>query len=108
MSAEAFAGACKQKRDEIFAAYVDPNGQSYVSIKLKAAQLTDAQRVDITAALNAALTDVFYTMLMALDGAATLGGRQRHYRLVDDEGRTISNGDGDLEAAAYEAFHGGD
>lgn len=52
----------------------------------------------------AALTDAFYTLLMALDVAASLAGTQQHYHLTDGDGQVVSGGDGKLEIAAYSAF----
>lgn len=50
-----------------------------------------------------ALTDVFYTMLLALDGEASLGGKQETYRLTDSGGN-LTSGQGELEAAAWQYF----
>ncbi|MGE4304802.1 MAG: hypothetical protein AB7E24_12320 [Novosphingobium sp.] len=52
-----------------------------------------------------ALTDTIYTLLLALDGAASLDGDQRSFTITDESGTVISNGDGRLEAAAWDAFH---
>lgn len=54
--------------------------------------------------IDTALTDAFYTFLMALDGAASLAGTQQQYLLTDEDGHVVSEGDGRLEAAAYSAF----
>jgi hypothetical protein len=56
--------------------------------------------------LDGVLTDAFYTVLLALDGAASLGGRQVTYSLRDEGGREPT-GSGEIEAAAWERFHGG-
>ncbi|KWT68142.1 hypothetical protein APV28_3336 [Comamonas testosteroni] len=45
-----------------------------------------------------------YTLLLGLDGAASIGGEQQTYTLHDEDGNLISDG-GELEAAAWEAFH---
>ena len=57
-------------------------------------------------ALDAALTDILYTLLLGLDGSAQLGGVQETFRIYDEAGSLISDC-GDLEAAAYEQFHSG-
>ena len=53
--------------------------------------------------VDGVLTDAWYTLLLALDGAASLGGVQQEYDLRDETGAKIS-GDGELEAAAYDHF----
>ena len=56
------------------------------------------------AAIDQALTDAFYTLLLGLDGSASLGGVQQGYRVQDETGCTISCGNGELEEHAFEAF----
>lgn len=55
--------------------------------------------------LNAVLTDAFYTILLGLDGCAQIGGKQIEYRLADEHGNQLT-GSGDIEAHAWEIFHG--
>lgn len=104
MSARDFATSCKLERDAMLAEYVDPRGSSAVTGHLNAAGLSSIQREHVVKALDLALTDAFYTMLMALDGAASLGGKQQTYRVVDGNGDTVACGDGDLESAAFSAL----
>jgi hypothetical protein len=100
-----FVKACKEERDALLAIYTDPDSGSAVSVHLSAADLAAEQRKEIIAALDAALTDAFYVMLMGLAGAASLGGAQQEYRLADEAGQAISpSGDADLEMLAYEVF----
>ncbi|MFI8572321.1 hypothetical protein ACIGEO_12470 [Stenotrophomonas bentonitica] len=54
--------------------------------------------------LDVFTTDTLYTLLLGLDGSAALGGDQRHYTLLDEDGSVIAE-EGDLEAAAYAWFH---
>lgn len=56
--------------------------------------------------LDVFATDTLYTLLLGLDGSAALGGDQRHYTLLDEDGSVIAK-EGDLEAAAYAWFHEG-
>jgi hypothetical protein len=100
-----FVQACKEERDALMAVYADQRSESAVGAHLDAAQLTPAQRTEVLAALNIALTDTFYTLLMGLAGAASLGGSQQEYRLADEHSRPISpSGDADLETLAYDIF----
>lgn len=105
MSTTKFVEACKAERDALLAIYTDPTAQSAVGQHLEVARLTAEQKLEVIAALDAALTDAFYTMLMGLSGAASFGGVQQEYRLTDEGGRPISpSGDADLEAIAYQLF----
>jgi len=77
-----------------------------VGAHLDAAELSPKQRTEVLAALDTALTDAFYTLLMGIAGTGTLGGSQQEYRLVDEHSRPISpSGDADLEAFAFDLFH---
>lgn len=99
-----FAVACCEQRDLMLANYADASGGSEVSALLAAANLSQEQRNHIVSALDTALTDAFYTMLLAIDGSASLGQTQQSFTLTDGEGNMIANGDGRLEAAAWEAL----
>lgn len=50
------------------------------------------------------LTDVFYTILLGLDGEANIGGSQQTYKIYDEEENLVSDC-GELEVKAYEYFH---
>lgn len=104
MQAMDFVTAAKAERDALVLTYGAANAGSSVGELLAEAQLTEAQSQKVVAALGQALTDAFYTMLLALDGAASLGGTQQIYRLIGEDGSPVSEGDGSLEAAAFEVF----
>ena len=107
MRARAFVEACKREHDAMLALYTAPAETTMVARLLREADLEPAQRDKVVAALATALTDCFYTMLLALDGCASLGGVQQMYQLFDQEGVLVSECEGeDLESLAYELFHG--
>ena len=54
--------------------------------------------------IDTLLTDVFYTVLLGLDGESSIGDTQQTYKIYDEEGSLISDC-GELEASAYEYFH---
>ena len=104
MQAIDFVRAAKAERDALALTYATANAGSTVADLLGEAQLTEGQRQKVVAALEQAVTDAFYTMLLALDGATSLGGVQQRYRLIGEDGSPVSGGDGSLEAAAFEVF----
>lgn len=106
MKSKEFALAVREERDALLSMYADPAGGSTVADHLAAADLTSNQRLETLAAIEAAVSDAFYTLLLALDGSASLGGSQQSFVLSDEGGDVIANGDGRLEAAAWEAFYG--
>ncbi|ARS29445.1 hypothetical protein KC8_19440 [Sphingomonas sp. KC8] len=88
----------------MLALYADAGGGSAVGERLRAAGLSENQTKEVFAALNGALTDAFYTVLLALDGSAALGGQQQTFQLADQHGTPIASGDGRLESAAWVAL----
>lgn len=64
--------------------------------------LTETQRDGLKQVISSLLTDTFYSILLGLDGAANIGGRQICYKIQDEEGNELSGGD--IEAFAYEYF----
>ena len=103
MTPEEFAKCCAQEKSDLLAKYFDPTAGTAVGRAIASLELTAEQHTTMKAMLNTALTDTFYTMLLALDGEASLGGKQESYRLTDSEGNVIA-GEGELEAAAWRHF----
>jgi len=54
--------------------------------------------------IDTLLTDVFYSLLLGLDGESSIGNTQQTYKIYDEEGNLISDC-GELEISAYEYFH---
>ena len=104
MHAAEFARLCKVERDAMLERYCGATGETAVSAQIESLSPTPELRAAIRSILDNALTDAFYTMLLAIDGSATIGGHQHQYRLVDEDGEFVGES-GDLEAAAYEQFH---
>ncbi len=102
MQLREFVLALRDERDAMLASYSASEPATQVGTLLQQASLSNAQRESVMAALDAALTDAFYTILLGLDGAASLGGTQLAYRLQDEMGTIISAGNGELEEVAYE------
>lgn len=106
MGSKEFALAVREERDVLLSTFTDPAAGSAVATHLIAANLTSNQRIEALAAIEAAVTDTLYSLLLALDGSAFLGGRQQSFVLSGEGGEIIANGDGRLEAAAWDAFYG--
>jgi len=105
MKPEEFAQAVRDERDTLLSSFANPSGGTAVGAHLLAANLSSSQQEEVLAAIDAALTDAFYTLLLALDGSASLGGAQQSFLVSDENGGVIANGDGRLEAAAWNVFH---
>lgn len=99
-----FARLWRNERDRLLSDCLDAGSRTAVATAIRALGLTPAQVTGLRHVLNLALTDTMYTLLLGLDGAAAIGGRQETYRLFAEGGEQLS-GNGQLEGAAWEVFH---
>ncbi|WP_029903352.1 hypothetical protein [Prevotella sp. 10(H)] len=68
-------------------------------------KLSEVQRPVFEKFVDTLLTDVFYTILLGIDGESSIGDLYQTYKIIDEKGTDLSGGD--IEAYAYEYFHGG-
>ena len=81
-----------------------PQYPSAVNTKIKEMTLDSTQQEQLKIVIDTLLTDVFYSILLGLDGESSIGDTQQTYKIYDEEGNLISDC-GELEASAYEYFH---
>ena len=81
-----------------------PKHPSAVNAKIKEMALDSTQQEQLKNVVNTLLTDVFYSILLGLDGEHSIGDIQQTYKIYDEEGNLISDC-GELEASAHEYFH---
>ncbi|WP_336703792.1 hypothetical protein [Chryseobacterium indologenes] len=79
--------------------------RSMTSIKIEELNLDEIQTEKLKEIVSGLLTDAFYTILLGLDGSASIGNIQESFKIYDEKNNLIST-DGDLEGYAYEYFHG--
>jgi len=83
-----------------------PKYPSAINTKIKEMTLNSTQQEQLKEVIDTLLTDVFYSILLGLDGENSIGDTQQIYKIYDEEGNLISDC-GELEASAYEYFHEG-
>ena len=103
MTAEDFVECCAKEREYFLQSCLNPDSKTLVAQEIASLNLDDRQNEIMRSAVGNLLTDVFYTFLLALDGTASLGGKQVSYKLSDEEGNELT---GELEGLAWERFHG--
>ena len=81
-----------------------PEQASAVNVKIKEMALTESQTEKLKEVIDILLEDVFYTILLGLDGECPIGEIQQNYKIYDQDNNIISDC-GELEASAYEYFH---
>ena len=77
-----------------------------MNAKIKEMGFTEIQTDQFKEVIDVLLNDVFYTILLGLDGKSSIGNTQQNYKIFDEDSNLISNC-GELEASAYEYFHEG-
>ncbi len=107
MTPTEFVACWKRHKDALLADYTAGICDTAVAQKLATLNLNDSQVATIREIIDDVLTDAHYAFLLGLDGAANIGGVQQPYRVLDEHGNPIGS-PGDLEAEAWDAFHGDD
>lgn len=102
MSTEEFVKAFFEEKNSFLEEYLSENSKTEVGELIKKLKLDDNQIKIFEKILNLSFTDIFYTILLGLDGSTSIGGIQELYELKDEEGNLIS---GEIEPYAYEYFH---
>ena len=105
MEASEFVSAVKQLKEDLLRTFLSPDGESEVAGKIASLKLDDHQTQVLHTILDEALTDSFYSLLRGLDGASSLGDIQQCFQIRDEDGNLVAEA-GDIEAEAWEQFHG--
>ena len=95
-----------QKQDILDSAFNNNSEfKSYVATKIENLKLNESEIQNLRNILNGILTDAYYSILLGLDGATSIGeAEQQVFRVYDEENNLISDC-GELEGFAYEYFH---
>jgi hypothetical protein len=99
MDAQTFVSLWKAEKDSMLVEFRQGDGMT--AQLFRALQLDSSQSEILWKAVDAALSDVFYTLLLGLDGASAIGGEQHSYELRAEDGKVISDC-GEIEAEAFE------
>lgn len=101
MTPEEFVAAFYKEKQLILSEYLSDHTETQVGQLIKSMALTVKQREILIKVLGSSLSDVFYTILLGLDGSSSIGGIQEAYELSDEKGNPIS---GEIEAYAFQYF----
>lgn len=104
MTPAEFVRHWRMEKDGLLELFMSTAGETLVSQRIASMALSEQQAIALREVLSLALTDTFYTLLLGLDGATSIGGVQHGYRVLDEDGRLIC-GDGRVEAEAYVQLH---
>jgi len=104
MTPKEFVELFYRNKTEYLQACLDENSGIFVSSRIKSLNLSDEQKEVMAQIVDGILTDVYYSILLGIDGCAAIGGYQYDYKLYDEDGNLLTNG-GEIEGFAWEYFH---
>jgi len=102
MKTEKFVKAFFEEKEDLLKYYTSVKTETEVGRLIKSLNLSGSQNIAMNKIINATLTDAYYTILLGLDGSASIGGIQEMYDLKSEDGSQISE---EIEGYAYEYFH---
>lgn len=106
---ETFVKGFYELKTQLLKDYFDPTQPKEgevptVAEMIKSLDLDYNKKKTLYTILDGALTDVLYTILLSLDGNASIGNtNQQLYKLLDEEGNELTNNN--IESYAWEYFH---
>jgi hypothetical protein len=104
MNAKEFVELFYVEKNNMLKLYFGSPKDTEVGLKIDNLGLTTEQMEKMKSIIDAVLTDSMYTILLGLDGEASIGNVQQTYKLYDENGCEISNC-GEIEQHAYEYFN---
>ena len=101
MTAEEFVNNCYKEKQEMLKIYFDKEKETQVgnqikNIVSKGSILND----EVKGLVNSVMNEVFYTILLGLDGETSLGDVQIQYKLYDEDDNLLEG----IESYAYDEF----
>ncbi len=103
MTGEQFVKLCFAEKESTLKEYFDENISTEVGERIRSLISDGANRDFLYEVISLVLNETYYSLLLALDGEASLGGTQICYKIFDEE-QNLLNECGEIEAAAFECF----
>lgn len=103
MTAEEFVKCFLAEKNSLVDSAFDSKNKTLVATLIGKMQLNDNQTEQLKEIINSVLTDAFYTILLGLDGEASIGKQQVSYHIFDEENNELT-GSGEIEEFAYMYF----
>lgn len=100
MTAEEFVNNCYKEKQEMLKIYFDRQRETQVGNQIKNISSKGVSDNEIKKLVDSVMNEVFYTILLGLDGETSLGDVQIQYKVYDENNNSIE-GIGDC---AYDTF----
>ena len=103
MTGEEFVKLCYEEKESILKEYFREESGSAVAEKVRNLIQSGTNEKDLFELMDSVMTESYYTLLLGLDGAASLGGKQISYQIYDKDG-ILLNECGEIEESAFNFF----
>ena len=107
MTAKEFVKGFWLEKESLIESAFNPNSGLLTTKLINEMQLDSNQEQQLKKLIDTLLTDTFYTILLGLDGEASIGKQQISYKIYDEKGHELT-GSGEIEEYAYECFQEND
>ena len=104
MTPKEFVELFYNEKNESLKQYFNNPNSTDVGLKIYNLGLSEEQIIKMKDIIDTVLTDTMYTILLGLDGEASIGNVQHTYKLCDEDGCKLTNC-GEIEQYAYEYFY---
>jgi hypothetical protein len=102
MTTEEFVQGFYREKQALLAFYLQRLAPLAEGAESQGIQLRDGQQLPVQELLDNVLTNTFYSLLLGLEGSASIGGTQTRYEVRDPMGSLLT--DGDLGGYAWQYF----
>jgi len=103
MTGKDFVKLCHDEKENILASYFADDGESEVTSIINSLTEAGVSKDDLYKLVDTVMIDSYYTLLLGLDGACSLGDTQATYKLLDENDELL-NPCGEIEENAYNYF----
>ena len=103
MTGSDFVKLCMEEKRMILEEYFNDKSKSEAGEIIKSLVRVGVSKEDLFKLVDTVLKESYYTLLLGLDGACSLGNKQVTYKLYDEEGNLL-NECGEIEESAYSYF----
>ncbi len=100
MTAEEFVNNCYKEKQEMLKIYFDAQKETQVGNQIRSIISKGISNDEIKKLLDSVMNEVFYTILLGLDGETSLGDIQMQYKLYDENDNLLDG----IGSCAYDEF----
>lgn len=101
MTAEEFVNNCYKEKQEMLKIYFDKEKETQVGNQIKnIVSKGSILNNEVKGLVNSVMNEVFYTILLGLDGETSLGDIQMQYKVYDENDNLLDG----IESYAYDLF----